>query len=354
MLGRFASKLRSVVVQDPAFEIVVFPVQRGYFSFPLQYVLHEHRRILKWLGRGVRDAGSTWLVCCYPHYADVAAEWPGPVVYYPTDLFARYAGRSYQNIEGMEKRMCQRASLVCPNSSRIAEYLIAQCLCDPKRIVILPNAARSANVLPAPTGAPFDLPDDCKDIERPVAGVIGNMGANVDWGLLREVVTANPWLSWVFVGPTLDQISDPDQREARAWLLALGGRIRFLGPKPYGELKNYARSFDVAVLPYRKREPTYSGSSTRFYEHLAACRPILATDGFEELLHKEPLLKILRGPADWLEALAQLQRVRFHDGIEDQRWRQSHDETWETRAGCLRGAMMRLRPSSTPAVPASL
>ena len=35
-------------------------------------------------------------------------------------------------------------------------------------------------------------------------------------------------------------------------------------------LAAYARAFDVAVLPYRRVEPTYSGSSTRFYEHLAA------------------------------------------------------------------------------------
>jgi glycosyltransferase involved in cell wall biosynthesis len=131
-----------------------------------------------------------------------------------------------------------------------------------------------------------------------------------------------------------------DFRANRARLLAAGGRIRFPGSKPYGELKSYARSVDVAVLPYMKREPTYSGSSTRFYEHLAACRPILATDGFEELLHKEPLLKILRSPAQWVRALQELHDKEFRDGLEELRWRQSQDETWEARVERLRDAML--------------
>jgi hypothetical protein len=113
-----------------------------------------------------------------------------------------------------------------------------------------------------------------------------------------------------------------------------------VGSKQYGELKAYARAVDVAVLPYMKREPTFSGSSTRFYEHLAACRPILATDGFAELLDKEPLLRILKTPAEWLGALHELRDQQFRDGVEEQRWRQSQLETWEMRAQHLSEALL--------------
>src|ERR1035438_206201 len=76
--------------------------------------------------------------------------------------------------------------------------------------------------------------------------------------------------------------------------MSRGGRVVFTGGKRYGDLQAYARSLDVAFLPYqRRKEPTYSGSSTRFYEHLAACRPMISTRGFEELLHKEPLLRLV-------------------------------------------------------------
>jgi hypothetical protein len=110
------------------------------------------------------------------------------------------------------------------------------------------------------------------------------------------------------------------------------------------------------VLPYLKREPTYSGSSTRFYEHLAACRPILATDGFSELLHKEPLLTILRTSSEWLRALHQLRDRRFCDGLEERRWKQSQSETWEMRAQNLLETLRSVdKTSQNPTIqPASL
>jgi len=240
----------------------------------------------------------------------------------------------------MEREMCQRASLVCPNSHRIADHLVRECGCAPAKILVLPNAVRRSNILASPAGSPSDLPADGADLPRPVAGIIGNMGTNVNWVLLEELAAATPWLSWLLVGPTSARIGDTSQSRARTRLLEARGNIRFVGSKQYGELKAYARAVDVAVLPYMKREPTFSGSSTRFYEHLAACRPILATDGFAELLDKEPLLRILKTPAEWLGALHELRDQQFRDGVEEQRWRQSQLETWEMRAQHLSEALL--------------
>ncbi len=78
-LGLFSSALRTFSMDDPPLEVTRFPVQRGYFSFPLRYLLNEQRRIVRWLLAGVREPASTWLVCCYPHYSKVADLWPGPV-----------------------------------------------------------------------------------------------------------------------------------------------------------------------------------------------------------------------------------------------------------------------------------
>jgi glycosyltransferase involved in cell wall biosynthesis len=134
-------------------------------------------------------------------------------------------------------------------------------------------------------------------------------------------------------------VPEPEQARARASLLAQQGRGRFTGYKPYGHLRDYARAFDVAILPYRKREPTFSGSSTRFYEHLATCRPMLATRGFEELLHKEPLLTLTDSTEEMVKALESLNAARFGDGFEDARWKASHSETWEARASAMKEAI---------------
>jgi hypothetical protein len=134
------------------------------------------------------------------------------------------------------------------------------------------------------------------------------------------------------------KIPEAAQSEARRRLLGRGGRIRFVGGKPYGELARYARAFDVAVMPYKKQEPTYSGSATRFYEHLAACRPMLATRGFHELLSKEPLLWLVDSGEEVATAIAALRRTGFRDGVEEIRWRASREGTWQVRARDLLAA----------------
>jgi hypothetical protein len=231
--------------------------------------------------------------------------------------------------------MCRRAELVCPNSVRISEYLIHEAACDPRKIQIVPNATRDRNIPAQPIIEPAPLPPDSEHLKRPMAGVVGNMAANIDWVLLEQVIHRATWLSWVFVGPSSMPISDGPQRRARARLMDYGGRVLFVGEKPYEMLVDYARSFDVAILPYLKREPTYSGSSTRFYEHLAACRPMLATRGFHELHAKQEFLRLFDTPEQLITLLLELRTTDFIDGREHARWLASRYETWSRRAGTL-------------------
>jgi glycosyltransferase involved in cell wall biosynthesis len=328
--GRFKNDAVSPVTSG-AFSLVRFPLQRGYFSRYLSPLVAEDRRILSHL-KTDEESGSQPLVCCLPHYARVAEQWPGPVVYYATDLFRAYSGWNPDHLSALERRICQTATLVCPNSTRVADILVRDSGCDPNRILVLPNAVRHENLLPEPAFCPAPLPPCIEDLQRPVAGVIGNLAENTDWELTEQAVLATPWLSWLFVGPYSAPIKEAKQADARLRLLGVGGRVRFVGPKDYGDLMNYARALDVAILPYRKREPTYSGSSTRFYEHLAACRPMIASDGFEELLHKAPLVQIARSPHQMTAALEQLRSTGFRDGWEEERWQMSIQNTWQARA----------------------
>ena len=137
------------------------------------------------------------------------------------------------------------------------------------------------------------------------------------------------------------EVPEAAQREAREKLMTRGGKVRFTGGKTYGQLQEYARAIDVAVLPYRRKEPTFSGSSTRFYEHLSACRPMIATRGFEELLHKEPLLRLVDTPEQLAAELDDLARHNFSDGWEQARWQASKQGTWQVRAAMVMTALKR-------------
>ena len=338
---RFAptGKVREELIETPPLRVRRFPMQRGYARAPLRWVMPFAPGVLRRLRAACAEPARSPLICSTPFYAPVAERWPGPVVYYVTDMTAQYEGLDRQQVVGLDRRMTRVARAVCPNSRRIAEYLVRDAGCTPGKITVVPNATRESNVAEAPLMEPGPSPGDAAGLARPVAGVVGDLSGNMDWELIeRTVARTEGWLRWLFVGPTTRAIADPVQAAARARVMA-GGATRFVGAKPYGELQRYARSFDVAVLPYRKKEPTYSGSSTRFYEHLAAGRPMVATRGFAELLEKPPLLVLVDTAEEMEAALVSLRGQGFRDGQERARWEASRVGTWEERARAVRGVL---------------
>lgn len=338
-VGSFRSKEFTERLSDPALKVQHFPLQRGYSRFPISALARLGTKQTARLRLASECPAESPLICTTPFYAPVAELWPGPVVYYQTDLTVKYAGVDPKSVRAHDERLCRVAAAVCPNSMRVGDYMAREAGCDPAKIVIVPNATRSENVLAGTQSEAGPLPQDLEDLPRPVIGVIGNLAANLDWNFLFSAVKQTPNYSWAFIGPTDMPVYDGDQRAARERLQKLGGRVRFTGRKPYALLQRYARCLDAAVLPYRRKEPTFSGSSTRFYEHLAACRPILSTRGFEELLHKEPLLTLVDSAEELVCRLNDLRATGFRDGLEEMRWRESHQGTWQVRAATLMCAL---------------
>jgi glycosyltransferase involved in cell wall biosynthesis len=325
-------------IADPQLEARVFPLQRGYARFPLDRLLPFSNKLVQTLRSRAPNEERSILLCTTPFYAPVAERWRGPVVYYVTDLTKKYQGCNEQQVVALDKRLCAVASGVCPNSNRIAQYLMREAGCDREKITIIPNATRRMNVQPSWHRFPCSRPADITHLKSPVVGVIGNLAGNLDWVLLKNIISRTAFASWVFVGPTDMTIRDRTQSEARGWVKA---HAHFTGSKPYGSLQAYARAFEVAALPYLKHEPTYSGSSTRFYEHLAAGRPMIGTRGFAELTEKEPLIELADSADDWFAALLRLKNQDFCDGYERARWQASQSATWDCRAQTMIGTLQR-------------
>ena len=319
------------------------PLLHGYARPLISKMVSTGPSVIKRLMKQSRVPERTPLICTIPYFAEVAELWPGPVIYWLTDLIAEYAGASREQVENLDRRMCAAATLVCPNSDRLADYLVQHAGCDRAKICVIPNATRASNLLAHPPQRPGNLPVNLREVKRPVAGVVGNLSGNMDWLLLEQVVARTPWLEWVFVGPTTMVIPDAEQARARDAVME-HQRCHFVGKQPYGELASYARSFDVAVLPYRLCEPTYSGSSTRFYEHLAACRPMISTRGFAELLQKKPLLQLVDTSGEAVTALETLRSQNFDDGLQAARWRASRSGTWAVRALTMQAALAERAP----------
>lgn len=310
------------------------PLPRGYARLPRPALDRVGAHIAARLVRQTPEPARSVLVCTTPFFAAVAEQWQGKVVYWLSDLIALYRSAASAKVRRLDRRMCRAATLVCPNSERIAEYLLGSAGCTPERCHVLPNATGSRSLLEIPLSAALPLPEPCAELPRPVAGVIGNLAENTDWLFLEQVIAETPWLSWIFVGPAHQAIRDRRHRRARSWVMH-HRRTCFVGPRPYAELSRFARGVDVAVLPYSRREPTYSGSSTRFYDHLAAGHPILATDNVESLRQQTPLLTLVHSAEQAINVLEQLRSCGFEDGLRQARWQASRQNTWEDRARSL-------------------
>jgi glycosyltransferase involved in cell wall biosynthesis len=327
--GMLRKQEDSESIANPPLKIIRFPLQAGYARRPLRWIFPYQKALLSRLLARCSDPGATPLICSTPFYAPVAECWPGPVAYYSTDLTCAYDGLDPTQVNRLDRRLCRVAAAVFPNSIRIADYFVKFAGCDPGKIRVVPNATRRANIASYPLLHSDALPPAISHVPRPIAGVIGNLAGNMDWLLIAETIRLTPKIHWVFVGPSTMPVQDARQSAAREWVKK---NATFAGSKPYGELQKFARALDVAVLPYRKKEPTYSGSSTRFYEHLASCRPMIATRGFAELLEKPPLVTLVDTAAELCDALEQLRRRDFQDGLEVARWEASQSCTWEDRA----------------------
>ncbi len=336
--------------QTQTLRIRNLPLLRGFARPPISWIARTGPQVLERLLAQTPDATHSTLICSVPYFAAVAEQWPGPVIYWLTDLIAAYSSADRNQVVALDRRMCAAATLVCPNSERLKSYFLTQAACDPAKIEVIPNATRASNLLPAPPISPAPLPPSAQHLSRPIAGVVGNLAGNMDWLLLEKLVAFTPWLSWLFVGPTSMHMRDRAARQARAALMA-DPRCLFVGRQPYGDLAAYAQSFDVAVLPYLRCEPTYSGSSTRFYEHLAACRPMIATRGLEELTRKPPLLTLVDTVEQAVAAVNHLRTVNFDDGLCTARWQASQQGTWQFRAQTIQRALAARLP--TPSSSAS-
>jgi glycosyltransferase involved in cell wall biosynthesis len=319
---------------------IEFSLQRGYQYNSVDKACGLNRELCRRMANECHEAATTALICTSPYWAVLADLWPGPVVYYSLDYTYAYDGFSPRRILGLEKRLCRKAVRVFPVSRRIGAYLVDRAECEASKITLLPNATLARNVQLGGEGRCAKRPDELKNIDGPIAGVIGNMADNIDWILLRDSVAMTPWLYWVFVGPTDTKLSDSQQSDARKAIM-MNPKARFLGARSYDQLQEYARALDAAVMPYRRKEPTYSGSSTRFYEHLAAGRPMIATRNVEELQEKVPLVRLVNTAEELVNELTQLRGRNFCDGWEERRIRASRYETWDVRAQVMLNSLTR-------------
>jgi glycosyltransferase involved in cell wall biosynthesis len=191
------------------------------------------------------------------------------VVYHCVDDIAAQPGMPADVLAAAEQELARCADIVFATSPTLAESRRHW----NANTHFLPNVAdydHFASALDDETA----VPDDLARIPRPRLGFIGAIsGYKVDFELIRHVAGQRPGWSIVLIGKVGE--GDP-------WtdLTSLDGlpNVYRLGPRPYAELPACLKGIDVALLPSRRNEYTASMFPMKFFEYLAAGRPVVAVE----------------------------------------------------------------------------
>ena len=108
---------------------------------------------------------------------------------------------------------------------------------------------------------------------RPVVGYFGAVAPWLDYKLIDEILQRCSDMEFLFVGP--------DYRDGSR---DLPGRANchWIGPVEYAELPQYAKHFDVAIIPFAEGEIARTTSPLKLFEYFALQKPVIVTTGMDE------------------------------------------------------------------------
>ncbi|MBX7171206.1 MAG: glycosyltransferase [Pyrinomonadaceae bacterium] len=116
------------------------------------------------------------------------------------------------------------------------------------------------------------IPDEIANLPKPIIGFHGLLADWVDFELLKKTAGHFKNGSVVLIGKiTVDA-------EKKIKILDGVSNIHFLGRKPYSELPNYCKGFDVALNPFEINELTLAANPLKVREYLAAGLQVVSTD----------------------------------------------------------------------------
>ena len=119
---------------------------------------------------------------------------------------------------------------------------------------------------------PSDLP-----AKSPIIGYSGVIRYMLDLEMISFLAGKQPDWNFVLVGPVTESRADFYTQSEE---LKRRPNVYFLGSKRPEELPPYINAFDVGLLPYVQGEvSTYYAAPLKFYEYLAAGKPVVSTVG---------------------------------------------------------------------------
>lgn len=283
-------------------------------------------RLNRWFGRwavrrALRAAGISrcisWFVV--PHPGFLAGRLGEDLcVYYCIDDYAAHPGVDAELIARRDEALSRHADLV---------FVAPPSLVDAKQ-------ALNANTVFSPHGVDVELfaraadpataiAEGARGLGHPVIGYFGSLHEWIDFELIEALARARPHWTFLLVGHVA---TEPGALRTLA-------NVRLVGAQPYATLAQWAKAFDVAIIPYRLNRQVANANPLKLREYLATGKPVVSVRNAEI----EKFAAWVAIAEDRAGFLAALDRTLAEDTPAAARARQAAvaDQTWDRRVEAI-------------------
>jgi glycosyltransferase involved in cell wall biosynthesis len=192
----------------------------------------------------------------------------------------------------METELIQAASLVTCSSRYIYEHVRDKAGEQADKVHYLPHGVNASQFRAVLEGN-VTMPDDLKDISKPIAGYFGSLTEANDKATFTYAAQHCPDWSFVFIGKVGGDYAE----------LASFKNVFFLGQKPYEEIPVYGKFFDVCFMGWLPHEWITNCSPIKALEYLALGKPVVCSSDIGELEKYAQFIRVTRTPEEFVAAL---------------------------------------------------
>jgi glycosyltransferase involved in cell wall biosynthesis len=292
------------------------------FSLPLHHIgwaKAVNKAILKFQVNLVTnklkmDAPLIWVAC--PAACDIAIEMnKRQLVYQRTDRFEDYPNVDTDVIREYDRKLKDAADLTVFVNNTLYSQEHGQC----KRAIYLDHGVDFELFANAHSNP--EIPDDIKNIRKPIAGFFGAIDNHTsDINLIVKVVKLLKDFSFVFVGNASSDCSALKAEE----------NVYMLGQKPYEQVPQYAKNFDVCFMPWCQNSWIEACNPIKLKEYLAMGKPIVSTP-FAELEKYKNVTYNARTPEEFA---GKIRNALAEDTVEkaEARREKVRNASWDAKA----------------------
>jgi len=242
------------------------------------------------------------------------------IVYHCVDEYAANPGVAVDELRSMEDALLRRADLVFTTNPVLYEERKDRT----KRAVYVGNVAHTPHFEPQ---AQREVPAKMRHLPRPILGYTGNIsGYKTDLDLLAKTAKAMKEGSLVLVGPV--GWGDPSTDVS---VLQELSNVHFIGRVDYNELPAYVAAFDICLMPLRVNESTRRSFPMKFYEYMAAGKPIVSVDlpAFARYRTRPELCRVAVDHDDFIDAIGRT--IADRDDHTQARLIEARANSWDVR-----------------------